>query len=131
MVISDDDAPVEDAEDDAPTPVIEEDDAPTPVIEEDDADDEDAWYVGGTQAFPDMIPEDDDDDEEEDEDESNEDEAAAPPPSRDKPLTPLGCSKCRYASNGCGRCRTMRRCDMDGTPYPWSCLLYTSPSPRD
>ena len=108
VVVSDDDAPVEDAEDDAPAP----------VVEEDDADDEDAWYVGGTQAFPDMIPEDDDD--EEDGDESNEDEAAPPPPSRDKPLTPLGCSKCRYASNGCGRCRTMRRCDMDGTPYPWS-----------
>ena len=107
----------EDVEEEEPEiAIVSDDDAP--VVEEDeedeedaDADGEDAWYVGGTQAFPDMSPL--------PEEEEDEEDADAPPPN-DKPLTPLGCSKCRYASKGCGRCRTMRQCDMDGTPYPWS-----------
>ena len=92
---------------------VSDDDAPAADADEEDADadEEDAWYVGGTQAFPDMSPLPEEDDDEED--------ADAPAPN-DKPLTPLGCSKCRYASKGCGRCRTMRQCDIDGTPYPWS-----------
>ena len=59
------------------------------------------------------------------EDEFNEDEAAPPPPSRDQHITPLGCSKCRYAAKGCGTypkpgCRVMRQCDIEGKPYPWT-----------
>ena len=48
--------------------IVSDDDAP--VVEEDeedaDADGEDAWYVGGTQAFPDMSPLPEEEEEEED-----------------------------------------------------------------
>lgn len=119
-----------------------DDAAPVERDEESDGD-EDPWYVGGTQAFPDASPLPDEDDSEVDaeevcaplsapEEEEKEDfpppvsklDTATAPSGGDTPhwvgpLPTLGCPKCRHAPKGCGRCRAILDHAMNGTPLPW------------